>query len=190
MSAWPPWKPSGKLSAEAPRHLYHITWVINALSKLHRIPLGLSNPPVCSEVPSHYGSEFPVESLQFVWVTVCLCVEVCVSSRVYVCQRTTETLWLGGIVNLHLPMVTDRAPLWKHQPPSQRHRLLTVLSKALTCTHTHKHARTRAEASGNLVPLQSAPFLKSLPPSNFQPLALYFCIHYMQLFPHTTGNTD
>lgn len=140
MSAWPPWKPSGKLSAEAPRHLYHITWVINALSKLPRIPLGLSNPPVCSEVPSHCCSEFPVESLQFVWVSVCLCV----SSLVYVCQRTTETLWLGGIVNLHLPMVTDWAPLWKHQPPSQRHRLLTVISKA----HKHSHIHTNMHEQG------------------------------------------
>lgn len=153
MSAWPPWKASGKLSAEAPRHLYHITWVINALSKPQRIPLGLSNAPVCSEVPSHYGSEFPVESLQYVWVCACSVVWVwgfvylymCMCVGVCACQSTSETLWLGGIVNLHLPLVTDWAPFGNitllsslsslsEAPPADSH-----LHSAAAPTHTHTH---------------------------------------------------
>lgn len=69
--------------------------------------------------------------------TVCVCEALCIS--VCVCQSTSETLWLGGIANLHLPLVTDWAPFGNISPPapfSQRHRLLTVIS---TSSNNHTH---------------------------------------------------
>lgn len=157
MSAWPPWKPLGELSAEAPRHLYHITWVINALSKPHRIPLGLSNAPVCSEVPSHYGSEFPVESLQYVWV----CVSVCVSLHVWVCVSEHQWDTLTGWDSKSPPPYGNRlGPPLETSPPS----LLSLRGTACwQSSPRHNGAHTYstcagAGASGNPTPLQSALF--------------------------------
>lgn len=162
MSAWPPWKPSGKLSAEAPRHLYHITWVINTLSKLYRIPLGLSNAPVCSEEPSRYGSEF---QLQYVWV----CVEVCVSLRVCVCVPEHQWDTLTGWDSKSPPPYGNRlGPPLETSPPPDPTPTPHISLRGTACWQSSPgHGRstyTGAGASGNRTPLQSAPFLKSLLP--------------------------
>lgn len=112
---------------------------------------------------------------------VYLCVYLCMCE--WVCQSTSETLWLGGIANLHLPMVTDWAPLWKHHPP------LSSLSEAPpadshlqgTAARTQYVRRSRGIWEPNAPPI--CPLSLNPPSPLFQALS---ASHYILYTLHTT----